>query len=100
MTPKPRWNRDINLLNQLLNFKILKSIKTLKKKNEEKKQKSCKRRAKNDIDINYFRKKFINRLKLSEADLNIFKKIVVYVISLSNSIILSIINKIINQFVA
>ena len=83
-----------------MNLEILKSIKTLKKKNEKKKQKSRKRRAKNDIDINYFRKKFMSRSKLFKIDLNTFKKIVVYVVSLSSSITFSIIDEIINQFVA
>ena len=90
----------INSLNQLLNFEILKSIKTLKKKNEKKKQKSRKRRAKNNIDINYFKEKFMNRSKFFKVDLNIFKKIIVYVVLSNNLITFSIINEIINQFVA
>ena len=52
--------------------------------------------AKNNVDINYFRKKFMSRLKLFEADLNIFKKIVVYVVSSNNLIIFLIIDEIIN----
>ena len=80
-------------------FEVLRSIKTLKKKNEEKKQKSRKRRAKSDIDINYFKEKFMNRSRFSEVNLNTFKKIVVYVVSSSSSVTLSIIDEIINQFV-
>ena len=87
-------------MNQLLNLKVLKSIKTLKKKNEEKKQKSRKGRAKSDIDTNYLREKFKDRSKLSEIDLNTFKKTAVYVVSSNNLITLSIINEIINMFVA
>ena len=54
----------VSFLNQLLNFKLLKSIKILKKKNE-KKQKYRKRRAKNDINIIYLRKKFKDSLYFS-----------------------------------
>ena len=90
----------VNLLNQLLNFKILKLIKTLKKKNEEKKQKSRKRRAKNDININYLRKKSKSCSRLFKTDLNTFKKVVVYAVFSSNSITFSIIDEIINMFVA
>ena len=85
----------ISSLNQFLNFKLLKSIKILKKKNK-KKQKSCKERAKNDIDIIYLRKKFKNSLRL----FSIYKNVVVDIVSSSSSIILSIIDDIINEFVA
>ena len=85
----------VNLLNQFLNLEILKSIKTLKKKNE-KKQKSRKRRAKSNIDIIYLRKKFKGSSKVFDT----FKNVVDYVVSLNNSITFSIIDEIINKFVA
>ena len=73
----------------------MKSIKTLKKKNE-KKQRDRKKRAKNDINTIYLRKKFKDSSRLFST----FKNVVVDVVSSSNSITLSIIDKIINEFVA
>ena len=85
----------VNSLNQLLNLELLKSIKTLKKKNK-KKQRDRKRRAKSDIDIIYLRKKFKDSSRLFST----FKNVIVDVVFSSNSITLSIINEIINEFVA
>ena len=73
----------------------MKSIKTLKKKNE-KKQKDCKRCAKSDINIIYLRERFKDSSRLFST----FKNVVVNVIFSNSSITLSIIDEIINEFVA
>ena len=95
----------INLINQLIQMKFLKTIKSMNKKNVEEKKKrqrkiSRKKRIIKNIDADYFREAFKGHSTFFEHILNMLANVVVIVV-LSNSLIkISIVDEIINEFVA
>ena len=95
----------IDLINQLIQMKLLKTIKSMNKKNVEKKKKrqreiSRKKRIINNINVDYFKETFKNCSTFFEHILNTFANVVVIVVFSSNLIKISIVNEIINEFVA
>ena len=95
----------IDSISQLIQMKFLKTIKSMNKKNVEKKRKrqrkiSRKRRTINNINVDYFRKAFKDRLMFFEHILNTFANVVVIVVSSNNSMKISIVDEIINEFIA